>query len=1048
MRKHIIISSFILSVFLLNTAWGFSQDIRQLKGKVWAPHGGKPLEGAVVTIPGAGASALTDSLGQFSFDLKELSGEIEVWSPGCLMFREAILERTDIQVRMLPENTRLSGSNLLRAFAADKSNEKTGNVSRMEKADFAKGSLSVEEAIHNGMAGLRMTRSEGMPGEGSYMNVRGINSLIANSAPLIVINNVPYLPDRTESHIINGYTPGILSALNPNDIQNITFLKGAEASLFGSLGSNGVLLIETDNAKVDLDTKVEFIGQYGVASSRKTLPVMQSTDYKTFVGNIALTRYDDPAEILGAFPFLKDDPNYFYNYLYNNETNWQDLIYRDAFVTDNLVKVKGGDAIAKYDLSLGYLNQNGIVRETDFSRYHMRLNANMNITKKLELFTAMSMAYMTGNLQEQGMSLETNPLLAALAKSPLASPYKSDQFGNRLPDYAPIREADGTVIVNNAVTNPLALLNLAELTSQCYDILMNMGLNYQFTPSWSVTGIFGYDYNYNRMEAFIPGMTNLAFMPLSDGLADNTVRAGVKEASSSYFNLNGSWKKRINAIHDLNATLGWQAKMTQKELDYGSGYNTSSDYYKTLGNVGSVGRSIGGYIEEWTWMNFFGRAEYTYNHQLSAGVHFSYDAASSTGDDVDRFYFYPAVNLAWNIKNSPWLVNSSTISKLRLRGEVSRTGNTEFSSMLSRYYYQTQQFRELSGIVRAGIPNTRLSPEITTTANIGLDIALFKHYIDLSVDFYSKKTADVIAPKTISPVFGKRLIYENMAEIENKGLEIGLNAYLFRNRDFDFSLGGTLALNQNKLVSLGGSSENIIELEDGSALISRVGESLYSFYGYQTQGVYATTAEAQSDGLTNYAGVPFEAGDIRFVNTNDDKIIDERDRVLLGNAEPDFFGRFYATARYKHFSLSANFSYSYGNDAYNAVRREFESMDSFNNQLISTNRRWQEEGQATDMPKAIYGDPRGNARFSDRWIEDASYIKLRELTLSYDFGKNVIPFLQGGTVFLSGENLLVFTKYLGLDPEFSYSYSSSLQGFDYGKIAQPRTIKCGFKLQF
>jgi hypothetical protein len=351
--------------------------------------------------------------------------------------------------------------------------------------------------------------------------------------------------------------------------------------------------------------------------------------------------------------------------------------------------------------------------------------------------------------------------------------------------------------------------------------------------------------------------------------------------------------------------------------------------------------------------------------------------------------------------------------------------------------------------VRAGIPNTNIVPERTNSTNIGLDVSVLKNTIDLTVDLYRNKTSNIILDKASSPVFGATFVYDNLAKIQNQGLELGLQAYLFRFKDFDWLLGGTIAFNENKILSMGGTDDKVIEFDDGAALINREGESVYNFYGYKTDGVYATKQEATTAGITTYSGLAFSGGDVRFLNLNDkDNVIDMNDRTVLGNASPDFFGRFYSSLRYRGLRLTANFAYSYGNEAYNAVRRSYESMINFENQLVSVSRRWQSEGNVTDIPKAVYGDPMGNSRFSDRWIEDASYIKLKELTLSYTFGEQFIRFLHGGTFYVTGENLLTLSKYLGLDPEFSYSYSTLMQGFDYAKIPHPMNIKFGLKLQF
>jgi len=255
-------------------------------------------------------------------------------------------------------------------------------------------------------------------------------------------------------------------------------------------------------------------------------------------------------------------------------------------------------------------------------------------------------------------------------------------------------------------------------------------------------------------------------------------------------------------------------------------------------------------------------------------------------------------------------------------------------------------------------------------------------------------------------------------------------------------VGATLSTNQSKVLELGNQDKLILEMGDGSAVISEKGQALYSFYGYQTDGVFAADDDAITANLKDAAGKSFAAGDVIFIDQNNDNIIDDRDRVNLGNANPKLFGSFNTTFQYKNFELSAIFGYNSGNLMYNAVRRNMESMSGFTNQLVSVRNRWMSQGQDTKMPRAVYGDPMGNARFSDRWIEDASYLKLKELTISYKF-----KYLNGTTVYLSGENLLTITNYLGLDPENMYSYDASLRGFDYAKVPLPRSFKLGFNIK-
>ncbi|MFA9392146.1 MAG: SusC/RagA family TonB-linked outer membrane protein [Prolixibacteraceae bacterium] len=1033
-------------IILLGTHSLRAQVVQTITGKVVSPYNNAPIAGSVITSSDGSVQVVTDSTGNFSIEVPSLSPTLEVWAPGYYSQSRPAISAQMLFV-MIPQDKLNYNETFLTPFERKGLQNKATAGTNLSKSDFSKGGLFINNVLEGAIPGLQVIEGSGMPGEGSYMNARGINTLIGKASPLIIIDGVPFIPDMSESPVIGGFTSNIFNAYSAADIKNITYLKGAEAAMYGSMGSNGILIIETDDA-TDLETRVSFVSQYGMSENSRTMPLLGIGDYKSYLGDVALTYFEDMGDILTEFPFLQDDPNYYYNYLYNNQSDWQSMVMNPAFTTENILKIKGGDAIAKYDLSFGYLDKGGVVKGTGLSRYNMRLNSSINISQKINLFASMSLAYLTNNLQEQGIIPQTNPIIASMAKSPLLSPYRKENE-NILPDYATIRDEDGNVRVGDAFSNPLAIVNTTNISSEGSDVVMNGGINYNVTGNFKLSGVIGLYNQYTRSEVFVPGVSNGSIMPLEDGLANNTVRDGIRETFNMYYSVNGRYQKTFAKRHALSLVSGWQMLTIRKEFDAGEGRNTSSDFYKTLDNVNSIGRSFYGYIYKWNWMNAFTQANYTYNDLYSAGLTFSFDGSSSTGNATSQTGFFPALNVAANLHNLPVFSNQSAMNNLVVRAEYVKTGNSEFHSNLSDYYYHNQVFRELSGIVRDNIPNTKLSWENTSTLNAGLDFSGFKHRLDVTLDVYHQLSSDVILAKSISPAFGMDFTYDNLAQIQNQGIELGLQAYIIDTRRFDWLIGGTLANNQNKVMSLGGESDKIIEFQDGTAVITREGEAVYSFYGYQTDGVYSTSADAESSGLTDFAGNSFGAGDMRFVNVNDsDSKIDDQDRVIIGNPNPDFFGRVYSTISFGRLSLFANFIYSYGNDAYNGLRREFETMDNFGNQLISAQRRWQTEGQITDLPRAIYGDPMGNGRFSDRWIEDASFIKLKELTLSFDLKRGDLNFLQGGTIYISGENLLTLTKYLGFDPEFSYSYSPYKQGLDLAKVPVMRTLKLGFKLHF
>lgn len=1012
----------------------------KLSGIVVDPYN-VPIEGAVVTLSCLKSSVKTDKQGKFEVEVPTTQALISVWYPGYYSNVQPVADRKEVIIKMISDSKPGYSDNMLLPFRGMTNiREKQTNLFAIQRNDIALNNNDVEQAFAK-IPGMQVIGKSGMPGEGSFFNIRGVNTITANSTPLIVINGVPYMPDMNESGIIGGFSKGALNVVNPRDIQNITVLKGANAAVYGSLGSNGVIMIETDKA-VDLDTKVQLFTQFGMDFNQSKLPVMGVSDYKGYISNVALTKYDDMAQVLTKFPFLVDDQDYYYKYLYNNNTDWQNEIYSPGFTTENVLKIKGGDAISKHDISIGYKNKNGALSGTNYSKYYVRVNSDVNLSRKVSMFAAISMSYLDYKVQEQGMLEATNPMLAALKKGPLFASHQKDANNNILPDFASIRDQDGNLIENNSVTNPSAIVSLMNGLEHGYDFQVNGGANYKANDYLTITGTMGLSYYSSRQKMFIPGITNPYFMPHVYGVAQNTVRDAEGNTYNRYFNINASYLRTFNGIHQVRATVGSQLMMNSAEYDAGTGYNTANDFYKTLNNVVSTSRRYYGYNEVWNWLNFNANAEYLYNHQFALGLTLAADASSASGPDAPLFSLYPAVNATWMTKNAV-LKNVSWLDKLNVRAEWVNTGNSRYSSSLSKYYYINKVFRELSGVVRAGIPNTTLTPELNTTFNAGFDASLLGNRVDLTFDIYTTRNKNLIMPVAISAAYGTNYLYDNVGESKNTGLEAGLQIALIHNRDFKWFVNGTFSLSKNEVVSLGGRDNMLLSMSDGSALITEKGKPVYSFYGYETQGIFATAEEAAQSGLKTVAGTAFEAGDVHFVDQDKNGVIDDRDRVNLGSADPDFFGTFGTRVQYKNFELSAGFAYSVGNKMYNAVRRSMESMSDFTNQLVSVNRRWMNEGQVTDMPRAMYGDPLGNNRFSDRWIEDASYLKLKEVTLSYNFN-----FMSGSTVFVTGENLFTVTNYLGLDPETMYSYDSSLRGFDYAKVAMPLSFKVGLKVQF
>ena len=1038
----------LMACFALVALTAASAKAQTLGGHVFTSTN-QPIVDAIITSPGC-AAARTANDGSFTIKGVKKGNPITVLHDGYYqrMIYISDNEATDLKIFMVEETKTRYNETKVTPFATTQGEQAANSMENINRKDFALGSLSIDNALKGEMTGLQVVNKSGMTGEGSFLQLRGVRSLVAENSPLVVINGVPYMPDANLSQIIGGYSRSFFQALNNLDIRNITVLKGAEAAAYGSMGSNGVIMIETDQASSsDMNTRISFSAIAGMNWNSKRIPLMKASEYKNYLSDIGLTYYPNMEAFFNDFNFLSD-PQANKSYLYQYDTNWQDEIYKNSSTMDYLFRVEGGDNIAKYNISLGYMGDQGTIRNTNSDRYNAQINASVLVSKKFEIRANINTAYLKGQYQEQGMSLETNPMLAAYRKAPLLSPNKSDMYGNLINTYSSYWFG---AIENEdfIVSNPVSLVNTMSGKNRQYD--MNLKIQFIYNPikNLTINGIVGMYYNYNQEEAFIPGINNEDIVPLFDqyGQANNTIRVGTNHTFNMYYNANAAYKLNFGENHKLNLNAGWQAVTTSYEYDAGFGRNSNNDFYQTLGDAQSLGKYFSGYNNKWNWMNIYAHADWIFKNLVKVGLTASFDGASSVGKDATRMTLYPAADVTLMAKNLPALSTLHWLDKLNVYANYTITGNSRFSSKYGKYYYTSNPYQTISGIIRANVPSTAIKAEKDNTLNVGLDAALLHHRIMLGVAYYNTKATDVLISGNRSPILGSSSYYNNEAELESKGIELSLAVSPVYTRDFRWTIGGSLTTLTNNINSLGSLNEIVSTLSDGAQVITRVGENPYSFYGLKSMGVFKTTAEAEAANLSAN-GQKFQAGDVHYFDKNGDGVIDSDDRMVIGSASPDIFGSVFTRFEYKNFALDMTFAYSFGGDAYNAVRRVTESSSDFSNQAESVERRWLMEGQNTDMPRVRYNDRVGNNAFSDRWIEDAGYIKLRDITLSYTWNKPIWNFIQGGTLFVTGQNLMCITDYLGLDPEFAYSYSPLMQGIDYAKATAPRSMKFGVNLKF
>lgn len=899
---------------------------------------------------------------------------------------------------------------------------------------------SVGDFLQGRSAGLNSVRRSGVAGAGAYLTIRGFNSLYATNKPLIIVDGMIYDDEDYGSGIIKNNNSSPLDNIDVKDIENITVLKD-NASLYGTKGANGVLIINTTRP-TELSTKIDFTMYGAINQEPDQLPVMGADAYRTHISQLEVSRGLSQDQI-ASLPYMIDNPAVPGYYKYHNNTNWQDNVFKSSISQNYFLKIRGGDNIAKYGLSVGYLNNQGIVENTESNRYSTRLNASLRLTEKLYVDANMSFINNISEQRDQGLAYKTSPVYLGLTKSPFLASNAIADDGIASPNLADTDDFD--------VSNPKAIIDNAIGGNKNYRFFGNINFKYTINKDWNVNSLFGLTFNKERETFFIPdkGVSDII---LPTAIGKNRSGSEVQQLNSIYTDTYANYLKNFKNNHNLDVRFGFRSQNNTSESDLGLGYNSPTDDFTSVGAGSNLLREVGGVLGEWNWLNMYANGNYNYRNKYFFTASYALDGSSRFGDEntdgANKYALMTSLTGGWLISSEDFMKDSKTIDYLKIRASVSESGNDDVGNFAAQRYYVSQNLLGVQGLVRGNIGNPDLQWETVKKFNVGADLGLFNERLNLSLDFFSNKTEDMLIYETILATSGFDYVVSNSGSMKTVGADLSLNARVVSTPDLTFDFGLNLSTYANKVTSL--PNERILTEFGGATYITEVGNDANLFYGLKTNGVYSTTSDAQADGLsrrlTNGDLVPFKGGDMRFSDTNGDKVIDDKDRMVIGNPNPDLTGSFTTVLNYKRFSLQGLFNFSLGNDLYNGVRYNLEKMSGYENQSVAVENRWRAEGQQTDMPKAVWGDPMGNASFSDRWIEDGSYLRLKTLVIGYDFNVAKMNYIKAIKIYATANNLFTLTDYLGYDPEFSATSSIFGQGADIGLTPQFKTFQLGLRL--
>ena len=1033
-------------------------ELRTISGRVLDANG-NPVFGAIVkSVDVEGYSTLTEENGSYKFQLPVFSTSVIVTEPKFNTVMKG-LSKEEKQSDITMYST---------AFAKEYSVGKNiRNDKSMDAMNYSPAT-NIKEDIQSQLGAFAYTQQRnGTPGVGSNIFIQGINSLNVNAQPLVVVDGVIIDQQYGRTLIHDGFTNDILTNINPADIDKVTVLRNGTA-LYGAKGANGVILIETRRCK-SMATRISATLSAEVSAKPKFIDMMDAEQYRSYASEMLKTTNTRIQE----FKFLNNDPNYYYYNQYHNNTDWKDKVYRTAFTQNYGINIEGGDDVATYNLSVGFTKANSTLEYNDMSRLNIRFNTDIKIIKDFTVKFDASFSNLTRDIRDDGApssydeGTPTSPAFLAYAKAPFLSPYAfgrgviSDSHLDIVPESYLSEALSSYKNYNWRLANPLALNEYAEAENKnrFENSILNIAVapRYNFNSNLSLSERFSYTLVNTNEKYYIPinGVPEY-YVSAVNGYRTNEVRSLFSKQNSVMSDTRLDWHNRYNA-HNISLFGGvriqWETYSLNSQLGYDTGSDKTPFMSASLKNATSTGTK-----DNWNSMALYAQANYDYMGKYFLQGNITAEGSSRFGEDADGLSMlggvwglFPSVQASWVITNEPWMAKSNIFDYLRLTAGFDVSGNDDIDYYAARSYLRSKLFlHALSGLSIDGIGNTEIKWETTSRANIGLEASMLNNRVYVSFNLYKSWTKDLLTMQNLHFLSGLDANWSNGGKLENMGFDIAANVKVLSTRNWKWEVGASMGHYKNKLTELPDGKSFISTDLYGANIRSEVGMPVNLFYGYKTAGVFATSEQAKEAGLyiLDDNGVTkhyFGAGDMIFVDRDGNNEINDKDRFVIGDPNPDIYGNISTSLSYKNLRLDVRFNYSLGNDVYNYMRSQLEGGSRFINQTTHMLGRWQAENQVTDVPKLTFQDPMGNSRFSDRWIEDGSYLRLKNVTLSYKLPMNS-EFIQGLEFWIQGNNLLTLTKYLGSDPEFSSTTSVIGQGIDCGQLPQSRSFAVGMKI--
>ena len=1035
---------------------------KQIKGVV-KDERGEAVIGASVSLKGyTTVGTMTDIDGQFSLNIPE--GAVLHISYIGFNPIDVKTENKDYLDIILREDIKQLDEVVVVGYGVQRKRDVTTSISSLRASEIQDMPVtSIEQALVGRMAGVQVTQPNGTPGAGMNIKVRGVGTITAGSDPLYVVDGVPLSDDVGNATGIN-VSP--LASIETQDIESIEVLKDASAAaIYGSRGSNGVVIITTKQGK-EGRPKVNYSGYFGAQMITDKIDVLNAYEYSQLVydghnaayfdaldkankkdlydpnhtneqrwanlktGNINLNQgWMMPPEVL---PYVRGERGLI-------DTDWQDEVLRTGFVTKHNLSVSGGNKNIKYLVSGNYQNEEGIVLNSDFTKMGFRTKVDMNYDK-WKFGGNINLTRNVYNLvNTEGRYGDDGVMSLALGAAPIYS--VKDENGEY--NY----EHYNTTYGNSKLNNPVAVAKLIddEMTSiqmlgTAYaEYTIMKGLWFRTQGSWNYNN---YVRDYYRPAA-LPNSTNKT--PPSNPTAESRTKNKYTWVWENTLN----YKKTFNKDHNLTGLLGWTAQKYRSNANRITATDLpQNDMIGTIPN-NSTATSYDSNKEAWSLLSALARAQYSYKDKYMFSAALRADGSSRFGKN-NRWGYFPSVSGAWYMTEESFIKPmESWLTNLKLRASWGMTGNMSIGNYASYGLVNGENY-PFGGMPNIGMKESTLeNPDIgwekTSQVNLGFELGLFK-WLNIEFDIYKGITTDMLLDVPVMEASGFSTMLQNIGKLENKGLEITLSTN-YKIGQVTWTNRFNYAMNRNKVKSLGGASEMVSQANGVIDFITKVGEPIGNYYTYVTDGVYQNQAELETD-IANGIIVPnAQPGDLRFKKYGKDDVINADDKQITGNYMPDFTYGYSTTLAYKGFDFSFALQGVYGNEIANINRRYLANMEGNANQLALAKNRWISPSQPGngDVYRANRASTGMNSVISSWHIEDGSYMRIREITLGYNLPKHLLKKIgvSGLRIYGSAFNPFTFTNYSGYNPEVSTNSSPIMQGVDYGTYPLSKSFVFG-----